>query len=97
MVDHYHSAHRDVPVIRNGTRGKAPSVGDVMSFSGDSGNDAGHVAIVTDVYHGRSKRPGLDSKGNGSVMIVGQNQNGTNSSGFTAGGREMSRSKVENP
>lgn len=50
--------------VTNGTTGKAPQPGDVMSFSSPS-NAAGHVAVVT--------ASSVDASGDGSITLMTQN------------------------
>lgn len=61
----YGTAH-GVARISNGTAGKAPRVGDVMSFSSQPDfSDTGHAAVVS--------ASNVDASGNGSVTILNQN------------------------
>jgi hypothetical protein len=82
VVDHYGAAHSLKPILND--TGKAPAVGDVMSFSGDAKFDAaggdGHVAIVTAVA--------VNANGSGTVTVVGENQNWI---GVRGGGAGASR------
>ena len=50
--------------INNGTHGKAPQPGDIMSFTSPD-NSAGHVAVVSSST--------VNSSGNGSVTLITQN------------------------
>jgi len=72
-----------ISITANGTTGRTPAVGDVMSFSAKSGfSDVGHTAVVTVSL--------VNSAGKGSVTVVGENQNTVKGySGFTAGSATM--------
>jgi hypothetical protein len=61
----YAAAH-SLSTVSNGTVGKAPNVGDVISFSNQSDfSDTGHAAVVY--------ASSVDGSGNGSVSILNQN------------------------
>jgi CHAP domain len=74
VVRVYGAAHHIAPVL-NGSPGQAPRVGDVISFSVESGftDDSdfypGHTAIVS--------ASSVDPAGNGSVTILSENFSGT--------------------
>jgi hypothetical protein len=82
IVKNY-AAQDNVSVTTNDTHGDAPMVGDVMSFSKyPTFSGIGHTAIVS--------ASSVDSSGNGTVTVIGENQNllkGYN--GFTAGSVTM--------
>ncbi|HVV37346.1 MAG TPA: Calx-beta domain-containing protein [Acidimicrobiales bacterium] len=73
----YAAAH-SLSTVSNGTVGKAPQVGDVISFSNQSNfSDTGHAAVVY--------ASSVDGSGNGSVSILNQNVsiNGATATGAT--------------
>ncbi|HEY7816495.1 MAG TPA: CHAP domain-containing protein, partial [Nakamurella sp.] len=69
IVDHYYSAYPTFfTVVANGTVGKAPVPGDVLSFSPVatfSSPSGGHTAVV--------QASAVNSKGNGSLTLVEEN------------------------
>lgn len=68
VVAHYASAH-GVGIVKDGTIGKVPQVGTVISFSKYADySDYGHVAVVTGST--------VNSSGNGSITIVSENVEG---------------------
>jgi len=71
VVASYGRGYR-IPVVTNGTVGSAPQVSDVMSFSANSNfqdSDGGHTGVVV----GSS----VNSSGNGSIMLLDENDNDT--------------------
>src|SRR5579862_4764555 len=81
----YASAH-GAPLIRNGTPGIAPHVGDVMSFSDNATfsdpdhSDPGHTGVVI--------ASSVDATGNGSITLLSENVSGgtIGSSSFAVSG-----------
>ena len=66
QVASVYSAAHGVPLIHNGTAGKAPQVGDVMSFSNTSNfSDTGHTGVVT--------ASAINAAGNGSITLMSEN------------------------
>ncbi len=84
LVKRYAGAHPSVGIVKNGTSGQLPAVGDVMSFSRYSDfTGTGHVAVVTRVY-----KSGTDAHWH--VVVLGENQNIVpRYAGFQAGTTDM--------
>jgi hypothetical protein len=82
VVKNYASQDK-VSFTVNDTAGQVPAVGDVMSFSATPQfTDIGHTAIVS--------KSSVNSSGDGSVIVVGENQNTVKGyNGFTAGSATM--------
>jgi len=60
-----HARYKSVPLIANGTAGKPYLPGDIVSFTGNSKEPDGHVAVVT--------KSTENASGNGKVTIIEEN------------------------